>query len=106
MVQNIAADTNLKEKASMSTMGETMNREMENIKDNASRVSDDVRAYVSDQMENLSHRLEDLSQQMRDRAGQLDVHVRHNPYYYILGAVGLGFLLAKATSSSTRIVRD
>lgn len=51
------------------------------------------------QMEAVSMHLKDLNENLKAASQKADTHVKTYPYAYILGALGLGFLLAKSRKS-------
>jgi ElaB/YqjD/DUF883 family membrane-anchored ribosome-binding protein len=56
-------------------------------------------AALADELKALESRISLLSAESKKALTQLDQSVRTNPYLYILGALGLGFLLGKARRS-------
>jgi ElaB/YqjD/DUF883 family membrane-anchored ribosome-binding protein len=53
-------------------------------------------------MQDLSLRIKAMSEEIKVAAEKVDTHVKSHPYAYILGGVGLGFLLGKIPVSSTK----
>lgn len=54
---------------------------------------------ASDQLNAIRERLSSLSADSQQTLQQLDRSVRANPYLWIIGALGLGWLLGKVTRS-------
>lgn len=63
---------------------------------------EDVGEYLEKEIANLQERMTQLNQKVRESAKIADDHVRTNPYLYILGSLGLGFLLGKITTPRSR----
>lgn len=58
-------------------------------------VKENVVEFLSDEISSLKARVDDLAKKVSDRAKATDAHVHANPYKYILGSIGIGFLLGK-----------
>jgi ElaB/YqjD/DUF883 family membrane-anchored ribosome-binding protein len=89
------------EKDAAALMAE-LSRLSEKLKAAASAGADTAQAGASalaDELRTLESRVSVLSSESRKALTQLDQSVRTNPYLYILGALGLGFLLGKAKRS-------
>jgi ElaB/YqjD/DUF883 family membrane-anchored ribosome-binding protein len=54
---------------------------------------------LNNQLDKVKKNLERLTRESEDMIKKLDKSVKSNPYVYILGAIGLGFLLGKAWRS-------
>jgi ElaB/YqjD/DUF883 family membrane-anchored ribosome-binding protein len=63
---------------------------------------DDIDEFIADEFASLKKRLELISQKIASQAKSTDKHVHSNPYLYILGALGLGFLLGKFGAPQSR----
>ncbi len=63
---------------------------------------DDINEFITEEFASLKQRLEQISQKLAAQAKSTDQHVRTNPYLYILGALGLGFLLGKLGAPHSR----
>ncbi len=51
--------------------------------------------FLEEQISSLKKRMEVINTKVSQSAKMADKHVRANPYLYILGSLGLGFLLGK-----------
>jgi hypothetical protein len=58
--------------------------------------SDEQIDSLAVEFQHLQQRLASLASEGRRAATQVDANIRQNPYLYLLGALGLGFLLGKA----------
>jgi ElaB/YqjD/DUF883 family membrane-anchored ribosome-binding protein len=63
-------------------------------------VKDQAMAKIEKEMQDLSLRMKAMSEDLKVAAEKVDTHVKSHPYAYILGGVGLGFLLGKIRVSS------
>ncbi len=67
----------------------------ESGKEYSSGVKDELVEQVDKQLRELSIRMKALSEEVKAGSLKVDKHLKEHPYGYILGAVGLGFLLGK-----------
>ncbi len=59
-------------------------------------------SYLTQEFERLHERINALSEKIAESTKVADKHVRANPYLYILGSLGLGFLLGKVMTPRSR----
>jgi ElaB/YqjD/DUF883 family membrane-anchored ribosome-binding protein len=64
-------------------------------KDFTGEIKDDLVQQLDKQLQELSTRMKSLGDEVKADSQKVDQHLREHPYGYILGAVGLGFLLGK-----------
>ena len=62
---------------------------------NSKDVKEDVNEFFEKEFAALKKRLEGLDTEIAHMAKAADKHIHANPYLYILGSLGLGFLLGK-----------
>lgn len=62
----------------------------------------DIAAKLEAQMQAISLHLKELNESLKVASKKADEHVKTHPYTYILGALGLGFLLAKTRTHSPK----
>jgi ElaB/YqjD/DUF883 family membrane-anchored ribosome-binding protein len=60
-----------------------------------SEAKDSIHEYITEEFATMKQRLEEVSQKIASQAKSTDKHVHSNPYLYIFGALGLGFVLGK-----------
>ncbi len=72
------------------TSGANFSQEMKN----------ELAAKLDGQMKAITLHLKELNENLKQASQKADVHVKTHPYAYILGALGLGFLLAKTRKNS------
>ncbi len=60
----------------------------------------ELSAKLETQMQALNLHLKELNASIKQASKKADEHVKTHPYAYILGALGLGFLLAKTRKNS------
>jgi len=65
----------------------------------ASDAKDAATEALTEQFKALQKKLGDLTEEHKDTIAKVDKSVRANPYLFILGALGLGFLLGKVMRS-------
>lgn len=63
------------------------------------KISEESTRQLNHQLELVKKNIERLSHESEETIKKLDKSVKNNPYVYILGAIGLGFLLGKAWRS-------
>lgn len=63
---------------------------------------EDLDAFFQTEIANIKKRLEGLSGKIGESAQTADKHVRANPYLYILGALGIGYILGKLLTRQSR----
>ena len=68
-------------------------------KDESHRLSEELIKKFEDQLDVISARMADLRKQVNKGAAKVDTNIKENPYMYILGAIGVGFLLGKILPS-------
>jgi ElaB/YqjD/DUF883 family membrane-anchored ribosome-binding protein len=71
-------------------------------KDYTKEVKEEVLQRIDTQMHELSSRMKELGDDIKAGSAKVDLHVKSHPYAYILGAVGLGFLLGKVRNISEK----
>ena len=68
-------------------------------RESTERLSEEVVKRLEDQLDAVTTRIAALRGQVYEGAEKVDAHVKSNPYLYLLGAAGLGFLLGKILPS-------
>lgn len=68
-------------------------------REGSDRLSEEVVKRLEDQLDAVTTRIGALRGQVNLGAEKVDQHVKSNPYIYLLGAAGLGFLLGKTLPS-------
>jgi ElaB/YqjD/DUF883 family membrane-anchored ribosome-binding protein len=68
-------------------------------KTKAEELGGDALAQLNEQLKTLQDKIGTLSKDSEQVLAQIDKSVRANPYLYIAGALGVGFLLGKALRS-------
>jgi ElaB/YqjD/DUF883 family membrane-anchored ribosome-binding protein len=63
-------------------------------------IKSEMASKLHAQMEAITLHLKELNVSLKAVSQKADAHVKTHPYAYILGALGLGFLLAKSRKSS------
>jgi|GEM_PF-6821488 ElaB/YqjD/DUF883 family membrane-anchored ribosome-binding protein len=63
-------------------------------------IETEITAKLNEQMEAVTLHLKNLNDSIKIASQKADAHVKTHPYAYILGALGLGFLLAKTRKNS------
>ena len=64
-------------------------------KEKLSEVSDDTVSLLKNQLSALQKQASNISEDSKELFASIDKSVRANPYTFIIGALGLGFLLGK-----------
>ena len=64
-------------------------------------IKSEVLEKLNVQMQAISLHLKELNESVKSATQKADTHVKMHPYAYILGALGLGFLLAKTRKASS-----
>ncbi len=68
-------------------------------RDGSERLSEEIVKKLEDQLDAVTTRMTELRTQVSKGAEKVDSHVKANPYLYLIGAAGLGFLLGKTLPS-------
>ncbi len=67
--------------------------------DRSTEAKEKTEAYLSREFERLHERLNTLGERIAESTRAADRHIRANPYLYIMGSMGLGFLMGKILST-------
>ena len=68
-------------------------------KEGGERLTEELVKKLEDQLDAVTTRISSLRSEIKVGAEKVDQHVKNNPYLYLLGAAGLGFLLGKILPS-------
>jgi ElaB/YqjD/DUF883 family membrane-anchored ribosome-binding protein len=83
----------------LSNLGKTL---VETGGDQTKDVKENLDSFVSEQIDNLKESLKSMQSMITENAKVADEHIRTNPYWYILGTLGLGFVLGKVLAQYSR----
>lgn len=68
----------------------------------AGEMKEDVEEFFNTELTSMKQRLGELGDKIGQQAKSADRHVHANPYPYILGSLGLGFLLGKVVAPRSK----
>lgn len=71
-------------------------------REGSERLSEEVVKRLEDQLDAVTTGISALRGQVSEGLETVDAHVKGNPYLYLIGAAGLGFLLGKMLPSLKR----